>query len=127
MEQKSLKEIIGKRSVTSERLYGHELITNEAGQTFYVVNKKAPFYRFGDIFLGHSMIGESLNKEAVKEAVYADATIVLVYKKELFVIYALLFYNIAMNLSTERTTKTTNEITISIPLTSMTRYRRKHT
>jgi len=121
----ALEHLIGQVTFSLQRRYGHKLVRGRDGKYFYVINKKQPFYEFGKLIGDPSVIGESINEESLLFACNNDAILVFVYSFDIFTIRAEDFLVIATEANTRRLTHS-GEVTYSIGLNRMTRYRRKH-
>ena len=104
--------------------YGHRLVYNTTGETFYIVPKMRVFEKYGLIFNKDIEGGESINRYALSRAVEYDALLVFVYHLTIRTIKAADFMNFAEKNNTFRIEEKTFEETASVPLSLLKTHNR---
>jgi hypothetical protein len=117
------KELVGRVRRGQTFPHGHQLLTNENGENFYLIPKHSVYETFGYTFGSGKELGESINRSAIEKAVISSATIVFIYPRFLRCIKAIDLLRISNSLMAERVTSK-GEVTVSIPLKDLEEIKR---
>lgn len=120
----SEQDLVGEIDTGYDKPNGHRVIRNRDGEWFLIVPKHAPFRMFGKIFLKNdTIVGDSLNRDSLLDAVNKKATLLFVYARHIYEIKAVDFYEWAYEHHTYRR-QSSGEGTYSVPLSIMTKHER---
>jgi hypothetical protein len=115
----SEQEIVGRVKSGFTKTHSHKFLLNEEGKWFLLIEKHAPFRAFGKIFMDdESIIGESLNRESLLDAVSKKATLLFIYARHIYEIPAVEFFEWSFKNNTYRK-QYAGEYTYSVPMTIM--------
>lgn len=102
----------------------HKILRTHKDQAYHLIYKRKPFMSFGKIFDNFKGVGESVNKEVVKEAVKKDVdNFVFCYGSgKVYVCNPVEFKNFAEKNDTIRETSS-GETTYSVPIRLLRRWK----